>query len=148
MINTLRLTHLIYLIYLGWVGLHVSVYKNHLQAHLRIVFLQLLATYWDPAMCIIAEQSVLRTNSSPVATPPPYIPWPPVYPSPYQTCTPPWRRSFPDLWTVPLQWLGNGMDDRGIVVRFLAGTRDSCHFQKSRRALGSTQPSIQWVTGL
>ena len=31
-------------------GLHVSVYKDHLQAHLRIVFLQLLATYWDPAM--------------------------------------------------------------------------------------------------
>ena len=39
MINTLRLTHLIYLIYLGWVGLHVSVYNDHLQAHLRIVFL-------------------------------------------------------------------------------------------------------------
>ena len=50
MINTLRLTHIIYLICLGWVGLHVSVYKDHLQAHLRIVFLQLLATYWDPAM--------------------------------------------------------------------------------------------------
>jgi len=31
MINTLRLTHLIYL---GWVGLHVSVYIDHPQAHL------------------------------------------------------------------------------------------------------------------
>jgi hypothetical protein len=40
------------------------------------------------------------------------------------------------------------MDDRGIVVRFLAGTRESCHLQKSRTALGLTQPSIQWVTGL
>ena len=30
MINTLRLTHLIYL---GWVGLHVSVYIDHHQAH-------------------------------------------------------------------------------------------------------------------
>ena len=47
MINTLCLTHLIYL---GWVGLHVSVYIDHPQAHLSIVFLQLLATYWDPAM--------------------------------------------------------------------------------------------------
>ena len=47
MISTLRLTHLIYL---GWVGLHVSVYIDHPQAQLWIVFLQLLATYWDPAM--------------------------------------------------------------------------------------------------
>ena len=30
--------------------LHVSVYIDHPQAHLSIVFLQLLATYWDPAM--------------------------------------------------------------------------------------------------
>ena len=50
MINTLRLTHLIYL---GCVGLHVSVYIDHHQAHLRIMFLQLLATYWDPAMFTI-----------------------------------------------------------------------------------------------
>jgi len=30
------------------------------------------------------------------------------------------------------------MDDRGIVVRFLAGTRDLCHLEKSRPALGPT----------
>ena len=47
MINTLRLTHLIYL---GWVGLHVSVYIDHHQAHFVSRVLQLLATYWDPAM--------------------------------------------------------------------------------------------------
>ena len=47
MINTLHLTHLIYL---GWVGLHVSVYLDHHQAHFWIMVLQLLATYWDPVM--------------------------------------------------------------------------------------------------
>jgi hypothetical protein len=40
---------------------------------------------------------------------------------------------------------GYGLDDRGIGVRVLVGSR--IFSKSSRQALGSTEPPIQWVPG-
>jgi hypothetical protein len=40
---------------------------------------------------------------------------------------------------------GHGLDDRGVVVRVLVGSRNFS--TSSRPALGSTKPPIQWISG-
>jgi hypothetical protein len=43
--------------------------------------------------------------------------------------------------------LGYGLDDRGSRVRFPTGAANILFITASRRALGPTQPPIQWVPG-
>jgi hypothetical protein len=52
------------------------------------------------------------------------------------------RTSFQENAYLPL--LVWGLDDRGIVVRSLAGTTDFHFCKTSRLALGPTQPPTQW----
>jgi len=121
-------------------------YPSRMHSHSTPAHCTVLEMLYVFSLCIIAEQSVIPTSSSPVAPPPPSVAISRPFTAPDMHT--PWRGSIPDLWTVPLEWLDIGMDDWGTVVRFLAGTRDLWHLQESRPALGPTHPSIQWVTGL
>jgi hypothetical protein len=60
-----------------------------------------------------------------------------------------WRKNIDCVWehNTGINWPGYRLDDRGILVRFPAGTRDYFFCTESRPTLGSNLPPVQWILG-